>query len=94
MLAIEQWQTAIDCYEVFKGDGLVPEKARWETTLALTPLRTTGRATLVEVEPMREATLGANMRAAIVYEACVRCGDDWKVESLEKMERRVKLCWN
>jgi len=43
---------------------------------------------------MREATLGANMRAAIVYEACVRCGDDWKVESLEKMERRVKLCWN
>lgn len=46
----------------------VPENARWEEPLALKVLRTTGRATFAEVEPMREATFGANMRAAILYE--------------------------
>jgi hypothetical protein len=45
----------------------VPEKARWEP-LALTLLRKTGRATLAEAEPMREATLGANMRVAAIVE--------------------------
>lgn len=49
--------------------GDVPENARWEDpVLALKALRTTGLATLVEVEPIKEATFGANMRAAIVYE--------------------------
>jgi hypothetical protein len=41
-------------------------------------LRTTGRATLAEVEPMREATLGANMRAAIVYEGVEMIGREQK----------------
>jgi len=46
-----------------------PENVRWEEALLLMAERTTGRATLAEVEPMRVATLGANMRAvAIVYE--------------------------
>ena len=78
----------------------VPENARWEEALLLMAERTTGRATLAEVEPMREATLGANMRAAaIVYEGVRECGDDWKEgKSLEKSnEGRVdwesKECW-
>jgi len=40
--------------------------------LALTLLRRIGRATLAEVEPMREATLGANMRVAAIVEESVR----------------------
>lgn len=44
----------------------VPENALVEGPLALKVLRTTGRATFAEVDPMRDATFGANMRAAIV----------------------------
>jgi hypothetical protein len=43
------------------GAGNLPEKALW-----FTAERKAGRATLVEAEPMREATLGANMRAAAI----------------------------
>lgn len=44
----------------------VPENALVEGPLTLKVLRTTGRATFAEVDPMRDATFGANMRAAIV----------------------------
>jgi hypothetical protein len=40
--------------------------------LAFTLLRRIGRATLAEVEPMREAILGANMRVAAIVEEGVR----------------------
>lgn len=43
-------------------------------------LRATGLATFAEVEPTSWATLGANMRAAIVYDGIneeERSGDDW-----------------
>jgi hypothetical protein len=49
----------------------------------------TGRATFAEVDPIREATLGANIRAAIVYEGVCVCGEesDWRCKkSLEKLE--------
>jgi len=51
----------------------------------------TGRATLVEVEPMREATLGANMRAAIVYEDVEMIG---RARVWRRWRGVVKLCWN
>jgi len=64
-------QYEFDVCEVLVSEN-VPEKALWEP-LAFTLLRITGRATLAEVEAMREATLGANMRvAAIVYEGLRR----------------------
>ncbi len=59
-------------------------------------LRTRGRATLAEAEPMMEATLGANMRAADIMiwrGVCVRGrskerGDDCTL--LQKVWRRIR----
>jgi len=64
--------------------------------LAFTLLRRTGRATFAEVEPMREATLGANMRvAAIVVEGMRRVQVSGREQSLERWGRmEVKQCWN
>jgi hypothetical protein len=45
--------------------GYIPEKVRCEP-LVFTLLRRIGRATLAEVEPMREAILGANMRVVAI----------------------------
>jgi hypothetical protein len=53
------------------GGGSIPEKARWAV------LRNIGRAALAEVEPMREATFGANMR---VEEAIVMMNGDGSLE--------------
>jgi hypothetical protein len=49
-----------------------------------------GRATLAEVEPMREATLGANMRVAAIVEERVR-----RVEMIGRKQRleRMKGEW-
>jgi hypothetical protein len=45
-----------------------------------------GRATLAEVEPMREATLGANMRVAAIVEESVRRAEMiGRKQSLERM---------
>lgn len=53
--------------------------------MAFTLLRRTGRATFAEVEPMREATLGANMRvAAIVAEGMRRVEVIGREQSLER----------
>ena len=53
--------------------------------MAFTLLRRIGRATFAEVEPMREATLGANMRvAAIVVEGMRRVEVSGREQSLEK----------
>jgi hypothetical protein len=52
--------------------------------LAFTLLRRIGRATFAEVEPMREATLGANMRvAAIAVEGMRRVEVSGREQSLE-----------
>ena len=76
-------QYVIDVCEALVSEN-VPEKALWEP-LAFTLLRMTGRATLAEVEAMREATLGANMRvAAIVYEGLRRVEMIGRKQSLEK----------
>ena len=54
--------------------------------MALTLLRRIGRATLAEVEPMREATLGANMRVAAIVEESVRRAEMiGREQSLERM---------
>lgn len=76
----------------------LPEKALWEP-LAFTLLRMRGRATLAEVEPMREATLGANMRVAAIVEERVRrvemIGRKQRPgENEGRMEVKQKVCWN
>ncbi len=55
----------------------LPEKARRELVLLML-LRTRGRATLADVEPMMEATLGANMRAADIMMCRGVCEEDLK----------------
>lgn len=65
-----------------------PEKARWEPAEGtFTLVRRTGRATLLEVEAMMEAILGATMRAAIVLERSGVMRElrrEWFLEELEK----------
>lgn len=65
-------------------------------------LLTTGRATLAEVEPTNEATLGANMRAAIanyeymrrdVEEKLRKSGEEYKERKRGVCDKSECDCW-